>query len=107
MKKVALILLLAGVAFASCSGQTRKNNEQNKEEKENPMDMYAPENDKFRKEQQDSKQQEDNSNKEEPNQPKELEKELLRYIEERERNTAKRALGKQGYAQPQSNRKDW
>ena len=33
MKKVALILLLAGVAFASCSGQTRKNNEQNKEEK--------------------------------------------------------------------------
>ena len=33
MKKVALILLLAGVAFASCSGQTRKNNEQNKGEK--------------------------------------------------------------------------
>lgn len=33
MKKIALILLLAGVAFASCSGQTRKNNEQNKEEK--------------------------------------------------------------------------
>ncbi len=33
MKKVALILLLAGVAFTSCSGQTRKNNEQNKEEK--------------------------------------------------------------------------
>ena len=33
MKKVALILLLAGVAFASCSGQTRKNNEQNKDEK--------------------------------------------------------------------------
>ena len=87
--------------------QQQQNNEQNKGEKENPMDMYAPENDKFRKEQQDSKQQEDNSNKEEPNQPKELEKELLRYIEERERNTAKRALGKQGYAQPQSNRKDW
>lgn len=33
MKKVALILLLAGVAFASCLGQTRKNNEQNKDEK--------------------------------------------------------------------------
>ena len=89
------------------SQQQQQNNEQNKGEKENPMDMYAPENDKFKKEQQDSQQQEDNSNKEEPNQPKELEKELLRYIEERERNTAKRALGKQGYAQPQSNRKDW
>ena len=89
------------------SQQQQQNNEQNKGEKGNPMDMYAPENDKFRKEQQDSKQQEDNSNKEEPNQPKELEKELLRYIEERERNTAKRALGKQGYAQLQSNRKDW
>ena len=90
------------------SQQQQQNNEQNKGEKENPMDMYAPENDKFKKEQQDSQQQEDNSNKkEEPNQPKELEKELLQYIEERERNTAKRALGKQGYAQPQSNRKDW
>ena len=82
--------------------QQQQNNEQNKGEKENPMDMYAPENDKLKKE-----QQEENSNKEEPNQPKELEKELLRYIEERERHTAKRALGKQGYAQPQSNRKDW
>ena len=88
--------------------QQQQNNEQNKGEKENPMDMYAPENDKFKKEQQENQQQEDNSNKkEEPNQPKELEKELLQYIEERERNTAKRALGKQGYAQPQSNRKDW
>ena len=85
----------------------QQNNEQNKGEKENPMDMYAPENDKFRKERQDHQQQEDNSNKEEPNQPKELEKELLQYIEERERHTAKRALGRQGYAQPQSNRKDW
>lgn len=86
----------------------QQNNEQNKGGKENPMDMYAPENDKFKKEQQDSQKQEDNSNKkEEPNQPKELEKELLQYIEERERHTAKRALGKQGYAQPQSNRKDW
>ena len=82
--------------------QQQQNNEQNKGEKENPMDMYAPENDKLKKE-----QQEENSNKEEPNQPKELEKELLRYIEERERHTAKRALGKQGYAQPQSNRNDW
>lgn len=82
--------------------QQQQNNEQNKGEKENPMDMYAPENDKLKKE-----QQEENSNKEEPNQPKELEKELLRYIEERERHTAKRALGKQGYAQTQSNRKDW
>ena len=89
------------------SQQQQQNNEQNKGDKENPMDMYAPENDKFRKERQDHQQQEDNSNKEEPNQPKELEKELLRYIEERERNTAKRTLGKQGYAQPQSNRKDW
>ena len=88
--------------------QQQQNNEQNKGEKENPMDMYAPENDKFKKEQQENQQQEDNSNKkEEPNQPKELEKELLQYIEERERYTAKRALGKQGYAQPQSNRKDW
>lgn len=87
--------------------QQQRNNEQNKGGKENPMDMYAPENDKFRKERQDHQQQEDNSNKEEPNQPKELEKELLQYIEERERHTAKRALGKQGYAQPQSNRKDW
>lgn len=85
----------------------QQNNEQNKGEKENPMDMYAPENDKLKKEQQEGQQQEENSNKEEPNQPKELEKELLRYIEERERHTAKRALGKQGYAQPQSNRKDW
>ena len=86
----------------------QQNNEQNKGGRENPMDMYAPENDKFKKEQQDSQKQEDNSNKkEEPNQPKELEKELLQYIEERERHTAKRALGKQGYAQPQSNRKDW
>ena len=86
----------------------QQNNEQNKGEKENPMDMYAPENDKFKKEQQENQQQEDNSNKkEEPNQPKELEKELLQYIEERERHTAKRALGRQGYAQPQSNRKDW
>ena len=59
------------------SQQQQQNNEQNKGEKENPMDMYAPENDKFKKEQQDSQQQEDNSNKkEEPNQPKELEKEL-------------------------------
>jgi batC len=89
------------------SQQQQQNNEQNKGKKENPMDMYAPENDKFRKEPQDHQQQEDNSNKEEPNQPKELEKELLQYIEERERHTAKRALGKQGYAQPQSNRKDW
>ena len=90
------------------SQQQQQNNQQDKGEKENPMDMYAPENDKFKKEQQDSQKQEDNSNKkEEPNQPKELEKELLQYIEERERNTAKRALGKQGYAQPQSNRKDW
>jgi len=87
--------------------QQQRNNEQNKGGKENPMDMYAPENDKFRKERQDHQQQEDNSNKEEPNQPKELEKELLQYIEERERHTAKRALGKQGYVQPQSNRKDW
>ena len=87
--------------------QQQQNNEQNKGEKENPMDMYAPENDKLKKEQQENQQQEENSNKEEPNQPKELEKELLRYIEERERHTAKRALGKQGYAQPQSNRKDW
>ena len=88
--------------------QQQQNNEQNKGEKENPMDMYAPENDKFKKEQQENQQQEDNSNKkEEPNQPKELEKELLQYIEERERHTAKRALGKQGYVQPQSNRKDW
>ena len=88
--------------------QQQQNNEQNKGEKENPMDMYAPENDKFKKEQQENHQQEDNSNKkEEPNKPKELEKELLQYIEERERHTAKRALGKQGYAQPQSNRKDW
>ena len=88
--------------------QQQRNNEQNKGGKENPMDMYAPENDKFKKEQQENQQQEDNSNKkEEPNQPKELEKELLQYIEERERHTAKRALGKQGYAQPQSNRKDW
>ena len=87
--------------------QQQRNNEQHKWGKENPMDMYAPENDKFRKERQDHQQQEDNSNKEEPNQPKELEKELLQYIEERERHTAKRALGKQGYAQPQSNRKDW
>ena len=83
--------------------QQQQNNEQNKGEKENPMDMYAPENDKLKKEQQEGQQQEENSNKEEPNQPKEL----LRYIEERERHTAKRALGKQGYAQPQSNRKDW
>ena len=90
------------------SQQQQQNNEQNKGEKENPMDMYAPENDKFKKEQQDSQKQEDNSNKkEEPNQPKELEKELLQYIEERERHTAKRAQGKKGYAQPQSNRKDW
>ena len=90
------------------SQQQQQNNQQDKGEKENPMDMYAPENDKFKKEQKDSQKQEDNSNKkEEPNQPKELEKELLQYIEERERNTAKRALGKQGYAQPQSNRKDW
>ena len=90
------------------SQQQQQNNQQDKGEKENPMDMYAPENDKFKKEQQDSQKQEDNSNKkEEPNQPKELEKELLQYIEEQERNTAKRALGKQGYAQPQSNRKDW
>ena len=89
------------------SQQQQQNNEQNKGEKENPMDMYAPENDKLKKEQQEGQQQEENSNKEEPNQPKELEKELLRYIEERERHTAKRALGKQGYAQPQSNRKDW
>ena len=90
------------------SQQQQQNNQQDKGEKENPMDMYAPENDKFKKEQQDSQKQEDNSNKkEEPNQPKELEKELLQYIEERERHTAKRALGKQGYAQPQSNRKDW
>ena len=87
--------------------QQQRNNEQNKGGKENPMDMYAPENDKLKKEQQEGQQQEENSNKEEPNQPKELEKELLRYIEERERHTAKRALGKQGYAQPQSNRKDW
>ena len=87
--------------------QQQRNKEQNKGGKENTMDMYAPENDKFRKERQDHQQQEDNSNKEEPNQPKELEKELLQYIEERERHTAKRALGKQGYAQPQSNRKDW
>lgn len=87
--------------------QQQQNNEQNKGEKENPMDMYAPENDKLKKEQQEGQQQEENSNKEEPNQPKELEKELLRYIEEREHHTAKRALGKQGYAQPQSNRKDW
>jgi len=87
--------------------QQQQNNEQNKGEKENPMDMYAPENDKLKKEQQEGQQQEENSNKEELNQPKELEKELLRYIEERERHTAKRALGKQGYAQPQSNRKDW
>ena len=87
--------------------QQQQNNEQNKGEKENPMDMYAPEKDKLKKEQQEGQQQEENSNKEEPNQPKELEKELLRYIEERERHTAKRALGKQGYAQPQSNRKDW
>ena len=87
--------------------QQQQNNEKNKGEKENPMDMYAPENDKLKKEQQEGQQQEENSNKEEPNQPKELEKELLRYIEERERHTAKRALGKQGYAQPQSNRKDW
>ena len=87
--------------------QQQQNNEQNKGEKENPMDMYAPENDKLKKEQQEGQQQEENSNKEEPNQPKELEKELLRYIEERERHTAKRALRKQGYAQPQSNRKDW
>ena len=87
--------------------QQQQNNEQNKGEKENPMDMYAPENDKLKKEQQEGQQQEENSNKEESNQPKELEKELLRYIEERERHTAKRALGKQGYAQPQSNRKDW
>ena len=85
----------------------QQNNEQNKGGKENPMDMYAPENDKLKKEQQEGQQQEENSNKEEPNQPKELEKELLRYIEERERHTAKRALGKQGYAQTQSNRKDW
>ena len=76
--------------------QQQQNNEQNKGEKENPMDMYAPENDKLKKEQQEGQQQEENSNKE-----------LLRYIEERERHTAKRALGKQGYAQPQSNRKDW
>ena len=87
--------------------QQQQNNEQNKGGKENPMDMYAPENDKLKKEQQEGQQQEENSNKEEPNQPKELEKELLRYIEERERHTAKRALGKQGYAQTQSNRKDW
>ena len=87
--------------------QQQQNNEQNKGEKENPMDMYAPENDKLKKEQQEGQRQEENSNKEEPNQPKELEKELLRYIEERERHTAKRALGQQGYAQPQSNRKDW
>ena len=87
--------------------QQQQNNEKNKGEKENPMDMYAPENDKLKKEQQEGQQQEENSNKEEPNQPKELEKELLRYIEERERHTAKRALGKQEYAQPQSNRKDW
>ena len=87
--------------------QQQQNNEQNKGEKENPMDMYAPENDKLKKEQQEGQPQEENSNKEESNQPKELEKELLRYIEERERHTAKRALGKQGYAQPQSNRKDW
>ena len=87
--------------------QQQQNNKQNKGEKENPMDMYAPENDKLKKEQQEGQQQEENSNKEEPNQPKELEKELLQYIEERERHTAKRAMGKQGYAQPQSNRKDW
>ena len=87
--------------------QQQQNNKQNKGEKENPMDMYAPENDKLKKEQQEGQPQEENSNKEESNQPKELEKELLRYIEERERHTAKRALGKQGYAQPQSNRKDW
>ena len=88
--------------------QQQQNNEQNKGEKENPMDMYAPENDKLKNEQQEGQQQEDNSNKkEEPNQPKELEKELLQYIEERERHTAKRAFGKKGYAQPQSNRKDW
>ena len=89
------------------SQQQQQNNEQNKGEKENPMDMYAPENDKLKKEQQEEQQQEENSNKEEPNQPKELEKELLRHREEEESHTAKRALGKQGYAQPQSNRKDW
>ena len=99
--------ILKNLQIAQQQSQQQQNNEQNKGEKENPMDMYAPENDKLKKEQQEGQQQEENSNKEEPNQPKELEKELLRYIEERERHTAKRALGKQGYAQTQSNRKDW
>ena len=41
MKKVALILLLAGVAFASCSGQTRKENEDYPSDKKRISDQSS------------------------------------------------------------------
>lgn len=37
----------------------------------------------------------------------EKEEKLLDYIQQKEMNTAKRAMGNRGYAQPKSNQKDW
>lgn len=46
-------------------------------------------------------------NKKEKTPKNEQEENLLKYIENKEQETAKRALNKSGYAQPQSNQKDW
>lgn len=89
-----------------------------------PMDMYAPKNDQLRNQrekqegsgnngQQNQGTQGNNPNQqksenENKNIPKDLEDALMRRIGEAEKNTARRVLNnKKGYAQPQSNEKDW
>ena len=86
--------------------------QQHKGEKENKMDMYAPEKDKFRKEE-GQQNQEQNPHQQSANQRKSpkpqnpRDEAVLDYIKEREKNTAKRALNKEDYSQPQKNLKDW
>lgn len=76
------------------------------------MDMYAPEKDKFKKEKeeqnphQNSQQQKTEQKNTQTLQNKKDEM-ILDYIKERERNTARRALNKEDYSEPQSNQKDW
>lgn len=60
--------------------------------------------DKENSEQQQKKQTQNNSSNKEKN---EQEENLLKYIENKEQQTAKRVLNKSGYTQPQSNQKDW
>ncbi len=59
------------------------------------------------KQQQGSGEGNDPNKSENSNLPKDLERQILKNAEDKERETARRILNKNGYSVPQSNEKDW